>query len=720
GGRLRVVSEERASDPEALAEAFEREPVDYLKIVPSHLGALLSASRPERILPRRCLILGGEASSWELIERVRALAPSCEIVNHYGPTEATIGATTYLIPETLRQPRPRTVPIGRPLPNCRVFLLDSRGQTVPLGVAGELCIGGAGVARGYQSRPELTAEKFLVVEVGGTRERLYRTGDLARYLPDGNIELFGRTDDQVKLHGFRIEPGEIEAALRRHPAVQESVVLPRELTGVGKRLVAYFVPRGNEVPASSDLRHFLAEKLPEFMLPSAFVRLKRIPLTVNGKVDRAALSLPDPAVPGGDEPLVAPRTPEEKILSRVWADVLRVGPFSIHDNFFELGGDSILAIQIIARAAREGLRLTPRQLFERQTIAELAEVAEGSLRVEAEQGLVTGPAPLTPIQHWFFEQELLDPQHYNQSILLEAREALDPIALEKAVEGLLVHHDALRLRFARDAAGWRQSNAASENSRVFSVLPLGGLGETEQESAIEEGAAQAQASLKLSQGPMARAILFDLGPQRSARLLLIAHHLSVDGVSWRILVEDLESAYRRIRAGEPAQLPPKTTSFRDWARRLTDLAGSGALEAEAAYWLSRTGGSSAALPLDSEGENTVESARSVLSAFSQEETSALLQEVPSVYRSQINDALLAALVEAFARWTGSPSLLIDLEGHGREEIVSGIDLSRTVGWFTTRFPVLLELTKSARSGESLIAVKEQLRAIPRRGIGYGI
>jgi len=397
-----------------------------------------------------------------------------------------------------------------------------------------------------------------------------------------------------------------------------------------------------------------------------------------------------------------------------------VEPFSIHDIFFDLGGDSILAIQIIARAAREGLRLTPRQLFERQTIAELAEVAEGSLRVEAEQGLVTGPAPLTPIQHWFFEQELLDPQHYNQSILLEAREALDPIALEKAVEGLLVHHDALRLRFARDAAGWRQSNAASENSRVFSVLPLGGLGETEQESAIEEGAAQAQASLKLSQGPMARAILFDLGPQRSARLLLIAHHLSVDGVSWRILVEDLESAYRRIRAGEPAQLPPKTTSFRDWARRLTDLAGSGALEAEAAYWLSRTGGSSAALPLDSEGENTVESARSVLSAFSQEETSALLQEVPSVYRSQINDALLAALVEAFARWTGSPSLLIDLEGHGREEIVSGIDLSRTVGWFTTRFPVLLELTKSARSGESLIAVKEQLRAIPRRGIGYGI
>ncbi|MDQ2979073.1 MAG: amino acid adenylation domain-containing protein, partial [Acidobacteriota bacterium] len=400
GGRLHVVSEERASDPEALAEDFAREPVDYLKIVPSHLGALLSASRPERILPRRCLVLGGEASSWELIERVRALAPSCEILNHYGPTEATIGATTFPIPETLPQPRPRTVPIGRPLPNCRVFLLDSRGQTVPLGAAGELCIGGAGVARGYRNRPELTAEKFSEVEAGGTRERLYRTGDLARYLPDGNIELLGRTDDQVKLHGFRIEPGEIESAFRQHPAVTAAVVLPRDLPGVGRRLVAYFVPRGTEIPSSSDLRQFLAGKLPEFMLPAAFVRLQRIPLTPNGKVDRASLPMPGPTSSAGDEGVVAPRTEKERILAGIWAEVLHVEKFSVHENFFELGGDSILAIQIIARAARAGLRLTPRQLFEHQTVARLAEVAESTAGPDRDQGIVTGPVPLTPIQHW--------------------------------------------------------------------------------------------------------------------------------------------------------------------------------------------------------------------------------------------------------------------------------------------------------------------------------
>ncbi len=720
GGRLHVVSEERASDPEALAEDFAREPVDYLKIVPSHLAALLSAPRPERILPRRGLILGGEASSWELIDRIRALAPSCEILNHYGPTEATIGATTFPIPETPRAQRPRSIPIGRPLPNCRVFLLDARLQTVPLGAPGELCIGGAGVARGYANRPELTEKKFPVVETGGTRERLYRTGDLARYLPDGNLELLGRTDDQVKLHGFRIEPGEIEAALRRHLAVQDAVVLPRELTGLGRRLVAYFAPRGDAVPAPSDLRHFLAGKLPEFMLPSAFVRLKTIPLTANGKVDRAALPLPDPAAPGGDDPLVAPRTREEKILSRVWSEVLRVERFGIHDNFFDLGGDSILAIQIIARAAREGLRLTPRDLFERQTVAELARAPDGFAVSEAEQGPVTGAVPLTPIQCWFFEQELLDPHHCNQSMLLEAREALDPRTLEAATEGLLTHHDALRLRFVRDPAGWRQTSAAPEAGGIFSVLSLRGLEGREETDVAGRAAARAQASLDLARGPLARALFFDRGAEKPARLLLLVHHLAVDRVSWRMLLEDLGTAYRRVRSGQPPVLPPKTTAFRDWAQRLEKLAVSGSLDREVPYWISRSNAPACSLPLDSEGDNTVGSARSVETVFSEEETGSVLQLLPSIYRTQINDALLAALARAFARSTGASSVRIGLKGHGREDPVPGIDLSRTVGWFTGRFPVTLELPAAAGPAETLLAVKEQLRAIPGRGIGYGV
>jgi non-ribosomal peptide synthase protein (TIGR01720 family) len=455
------------------------------------------------------------------------------------------------------------------------------------------------------------------------------------------------------------------------------------------------------------------------MIPSAFVVLDALPLTPSGKVDRKALPAPE-GRPELEGVFVAPRNAVEQTVARIWSQVLGLEKVGVHDNFFELGGDSILAIQIIARAAREGLRLTPRQLFERQTVAELAAVAETSPRARGGQGLVTGTVPLTPIQHWFFEQDLLDPHHFNQSMFLEAREPLDREALEGALELLMAHHDALRLRFSRDGNGWRQSNAASESGRVFSVISLDGLRDTEQAIAIEEAAAQAQAGLDLSEGPIVRAILFDLGPKKPARLLLIVHHLAVDSVSWRVLLEDLEKAYLQIREGRAVALPLKTTSFRDWAEKLTELASSGTLEREAPYWLSRTNASSATLPLDSEGENTVRSAGSVMSALSEEETRALLQEVPAVYRTQINDVLLAALAEAFERWTGSRSLLIDLEGHGREEVVPGIDLSRTVGWFTTRFPVLLELSECEGPGERLVAVKEQLRAIPQRGIGYGI
>ncbi|MEP6802063.1 MAG: amino acid adenylation domain-containing protein [Acidobacteriota bacterium] len=722
GGTLRVLPESLAKDAAALAEDFEAEPVDYLKIVPSHLGALLSVARPERLLPRRCLVLGGEAASWDLIERVRGLAPGCTIVNHYGPTEATVGAAAFRIPSDLAGPRPRTVPIGRPLANYRVFLLDTAGRTAPLGTSGELHIGGAGLARGYLNRPELTEARFPTVEIAGEMQRLYKTGDVARYLPNGDIELLGRNDDQVKLHGFRIEPGEIEAALRRHPGVREAVVLAREVDASARRLVAYVVPEAAaEAPASAELRQFLRTALPEFMLPSAFVRVPRIPLTANGKVDRAALPLPDPARPDHGEPLVAPRTSNERILFKVWADVLRHDRFGIHENFFDLGGDSILGIQIVVGAAREGLRVTPRQLFDSQTIAELAEVAEKPIVHEGRgESAATGPFPLTPIQHWFFEQHLRDPHHFNQAMFLEGRELLDASALEAAVDLLVARHDALRLRFFLEADRWRQTEVESHARGVFSAVRLEGRSDAEQAKMIEEAADTAQASLDPFRGPLARALFFDLGPARPPRLLLVVHHLAVDAVSWRVLLEDLQVSYRQLLAGEPPHLGPKTASFRAWAEILNEAAASGVFDEESGYWQSRRDPAGFDVPFDFEGENTVASERSVESLFSREETSALLTEVPGIYRTRINDVLLAALADALTPWTGSRVVSIVLEGHGREEIAPGIDVSRTVGWFTSRFPVLLEVPEAADPGEKLVAVKEQLRAVPRNGIGYGV
>ncbi|MBE9170521.1 amino acid adenylation domain-containing protein [Pleurocapsales cyanobacterium LEGE 06147] len=725
GGCLHVVSPERAANPEALADYFYHHPVDCLKIVPSHLVALLTSSHPEHILPRQQLILGGEACSWPLIEQIRNYAPKCLIFNHYGPTETTVGVLTYPInPETPHVGN--TVPLGRPLANTQIYLLNSYLQPVPIGVPGELYIGGAGVTRGYLNRPELTAEKFITnpfVETGMSTfgQRLYKTGDLARYLPDGNIEFLGRIDQQVKIHGFRIELGEIEAVLRQHRAVRETVVIAREDQSGNKRLVAYVVPVKRSTLTTNELREFLQEKLPEYMVPSSFVQLEALPLTPNGKIDRQALPAQDLIGSKEEGTFVAPRTATEKVLAKIWAKILRLEQIGVHDNFFELGGDSILSMQIIARANQAGLKLTPKQLFEHQTIAELAAVAGINQSIQAEQGLVIGQVPLTPIQHWFFAQNLPEFHHWNQSILLEVRQPLDPVLLEQTVQKLLEHHDALRLRFVHQETGWQQFEINPDEVTPFTRLDLSKVAATEQEPTISTRAAELQTSLNLSSGPLMRVAYFDLGADQPGRLLLIIHHLAVDGVSWRILLEDIQTIYQQLSQGQAIQLPAKTTSFQHWAKRLTEYAQSQAVQKELDYWLNMSRQQAPHLPVEfSEGENTFATANTVSVTLSQEETQTLLQAIPAAYQTQINEVLLTALVQAVGQWTGTHSLLVDLEGHGREEIFDDVDLSRTVGWFTTIFPVLLDIGESASPGDALKAIKEQIRSIPNRGVGYGI
>ncbi|MBW4575238.1 MAG: amino acid adenylation domain-containing protein [Aphanothece sp. CMT-3BRIN-NPC111] len=467
------------------------------------------------------------------------------------------------------------------------------------------------------------------------------------------------------------------------------------------------------------LRDYLQEKLPEYMVPSAFVMLDALPLTPNGKVDRRALPAPDRVRPELKEAFVAPLTTVEKQLTEIWLKVLGIEQVGIHDNFFELGGDSILTIQIISKANQAGLQISPKQLFQHQTIAELAAVIGTAQAMQAEQEAVTGEVFLTPIQQWFFEQNLVDLHHWNQAVLLEVRQKLDTVLLEQVVRHLLVHHDALRLRFVPAASSWQQFNAEPNAVVPFTRLDLSTLSPDEQIAAMETAATEIQASLNLEKGSIIRVALFDLGKDKPSRLLIAIHHLAVDGVSWRILLEDFEIAYQQLSRGESIQLPAKTTSFKQWAERLTKYAQSAELQQELDYWLAESRKLVSRLPLDySEGANTVATSRTVSVKLSIEETQALLQEVPKTYRTQINDVLLTALVQAFAQWTDT--LLIDLEGHGREEIFEDLDLSRTVGWFTSQFPVLLHLEDAFNPGEALKSVKEQLRSIPNRGIGYGV
>src|SRR5579859_6069886 len=457
------------------------------------------------------------------------------------------------------------------------------------------------------------------------------------------------------------------------------------------------------------------------MIPGAFVFLAQLPLTPNGKLNRQALPAPAPLRPELATGFVAPRTPTEQVLAGIWATILRVEQVGIHDNFFELGGDSILSMQIIARATAAGLHLTPRQLFQHQTIATLATLIGQGPDPATEQGLVRGPVPLTPVQHRFFEQDLPDPHHWNQAFYLEVAEPCDPRLLEQAVAAVIRQHDALRLRFVPQDSGWQQRHGALDPVVPFQWVDLAALSAAEQGAVLQATTSKMQASLHLTAGPVLRVVYFDRGRARPGRLLLVIHHLVVDGVSWRILLEDLQTAYRQLRQGRPVRLPAKTTPFKAWAQRLAEYARTPALDQEWAYWLAAGRASSADLPGSAvDPPNTEAAARVVSVALSRKETQALLQDVPRAYQSQINDVLLTALALAVRGWTGQTSVLVDLEGHGREDLFDDVNVSRTVGWFTTIFPVQLDLRGTHTPVETLHAVKAQLRRIPHRGLGYGV
>ncbi|WP_392535306.1 amino acid adenylation domain-containing protein [Nostoc sp. C117] len=718
GAKLILMPSQKPS-LEELGEIIQRYQVSILWLTAS-LFHLMVDERLHDLQPVHQLMSGGDVLSVAHVQKVLRELPNCQFINGYGPTENTVFTTCFTVSAESRIDK--SIPIGRVIGNTQVYILDSNLQAVPIGVWGEMCVGGAGLARGYWNRPELNQQKFIPNPFGHTNaDRLYKTGDLVRYLPDGNIEFFSRIDNQVKIRGFRIELAEIEVILTQHPQVRDAVVIAREDQPGIKNLAAYLIPEGKQ-PISNELRSFLKEKLPDYMIPASFTVLEVLPITPNGKVDRRALPVPELEL-NDKTSFVSPRTDVEKILVKIWQDVLRLKQVCIHDNFFELGGDSIIGIQIIAKANQAGLKLTPKQLFQHQTIAELAAVAVTTTSKEAEQGLVKGIVPLTPIQHWFFERNLPEPHHFNQSVLLEVPPNIQPELLEQVLQKLVYHHDALRLRFVQQAAQWQQYNSDVCNAISLAIADLSNLTQAEQSKAIELKADEIQRSLNLADGPLLRVVLFNLGKSSPKRLLIVIHHLAVDGISWRILLEDLSGAYKQLDSGNNIQLPAKTTSFKDWAIRLQDYASTQGLHSELDYWLHSRSFTVAPLPLDYPAvasENTVGSSQIVSISLSAEQTRVLLQDVPGAYNTQINDVLLTALVQSFAGWTGYDFLLIELEGHGREDLFEDVDLSRTVGWFTSLFPVCLKLGSLHHPGEALKSVKEQLRGIPNRGIGYGI
>jgi amino acid adenylation domain-containing protein/non-ribosomal peptide synthase protein (TIGR01720 family) len=708
-------------DPSYLAELIRTEGITTLHFVPSMLQVFLEEPTVSTCTSVRRVMCSGEALPYSLQERFFESFATAELHNLYGPTEASVDVTYWACQ---RQSEKKIVPIGRPIANIQMYVLDKHLNPVPIGVAGELMIGGIGLARGYHNRPELTAEKFIANPYAdGEYDRLYRTGDLARFLPDGTIEYLGRLDHQVKIRGFRIELGEIETALAGHAAVREVVVIAREDEPGEKRLAAYLVLKsGHPRPEVRELQQYLQERLPEYMTPSFFVMLDALPLTPNGKVDRKALPKPERAVnrSAGKE-LVEPRNEQEAQMAEIWKQVLRMEHIGVRDNFFELGGDSILAMQIIAKANRIGWRLKPKDLFQFQTVEKLVQASKSSRLVAEASEAVEGVALLTPIQRWFFEQNQPEPAHWNLPLLVEVTGAVPADVLRQAVEAVVLAHDAFRLRYERMENEWVQRYAEAATAGVFHHVDLSDLPEAEQSAALEAHARDLQGTLDLAKGPLFKAVFYDFGANRSGRLLLLLHHLIADGVTWRILLEDLQEACEQLQQGETVTLPLKSSSYKQWSRRLHEHAQTEQVRKELAYWTQEPRRSVKGLPVDFPGGvNSESSADTVVVTLDADRTRELLHETSKAYRTQVQEVLLTALLSAANNWTGQSYLLLDLEGHGRENLFDEIDLTRTVGWFTSLYPVLLQSEGHSQPGDLLKAVKEQVRQVPNKGIGYGM
>ncbi|WP_436319389.1 amino acid adenylation domain-containing protein [Streptomyces koyangensis] len=659
----------------------------------------------------RTLLTGGDT-----LHRSPAAGLPFRLVNNYGPTESAVVATAGEAHPAEDGGAPA---IGRPVDNSSAYVLDRYGRPVPTGVAGELHLAGEGLARGYAQRPALTAERFVADPFGPPGSRMYRTGDLVRYRPDGSLDYLGRIDSQVKLRGFRIELGEIENVLAGLAEVSQAAVLVEEVPGRAGRLVAYTVAEEGATVRPEELTARTREVLPGYMVPARVEVLPAMPLTPNGKIDRRALAA---AAPGTTSPgaHVAPRTETERALAGIWAEVLSVARVGVEDNFFALGGDSILSLQVVARARRAGLRLLSRDIFRHQTVAALAPHVTHDETTTGTAERPSGPAPVLPVQQLYLDRAQ-GRDAFHQYVTVEWAGEPREEALRRALEALTAHHDVLRTRFLRTGGRWLQypsPGGAGAGGDLLRVVPLTGGTAAADEETVRAETARAHAALDPRTGDLVRAVL--LRPRSgAARLLLAVHHLVVDGVSWRVLLEDLESAYAQAAAGTPVVLEPAGTSLAAWSHRFARAVAEGRFDADLPYWEGMFADDADVLPRESEEPNPVSGTREVTAGLDEETTTALLRDVPLAYRSEINDVLLAALAPVLTEWTGRGRVVIALEGHGREDLFEDEDLSRTVGWFTSYFPVALTASPAQGPGDLLRSVKEQLRAVPGRGLSYG-
>jgi amino acid adenylation domain-containing protein/non-ribosomal peptide synthase protein (TIGR01720 family) len=750
GACLVFAKPEGHKDANYILNLIHQESITISHFVPSMLNVFedtfktniekLGINNEKPIPTLRYVFCSGEALNLNHVKKFHKILPNTEIHNLYGPTEASIDVLYY----DCNNKKIKEIYIGKQIHNIKAYVLDLRLAPVPLGAIGELYVGGIGLARGYLNKPDLTAERFIANPYqtreeaeNGENSRLYKTGDLVRWLPDGNLEYIGRNDFQVKIRGYRIELEEIENVLSSYEGIRQSIVLVKEhvdsagnLTG-NKYLIGYYL---SKIKLSEEhILAYLQSKLPDYMVPTRLVHLEKFPLTINGKLDKKAL----PEIESREEDnYVAPRNELERKVCEIWAEVLGLSAdkVGIHDDFFKLGGDSIVSIQLVSRLRqRVGVIVSVKDIFTYRSIERLHDnvIGKGLINdiktIKAEQGILSGEVALLPIQEWFFESKFNKPDHWNQSFIIRIP-VLDLDKLQESIAKLVNHHDSFRLRYKKAEAlplsnspevvtdirsqytQYYDINAKAEKLKILDIKTLGAAeGSQEFEDKLQEILTQWQGDFNLERGP-----IYSIGyiygyADGSSRLHFAFHHLMVDTISWRLLTEDLRDIYNQKALG------PKGSSYRHWVDTVEEYAKTH--ESEKVYWTNI---------LADYDDNRDQINKLVVSEatrnqasliLSQEQTKQLLQESNRAYNTQVNDILLTALGLTLSEVTGIHTNYIVLEGHGREEIDGRIDITRTVGWFTTMYPVRLEVSEEL--GNSIKKVKESLRQIPNRGIGYG-
>ncbi|WP_420574967.1 amino acid adenylation domain-containing protein [Kordia sp.] len=697
-------------DPFYLQELIIKEKVSIIHFVPSMLAAFLESFSEDNLSNLQHVVCSGEALMPNTVSRFKEKLPSVNIHNYYGPTEAAIDVTAINLTniDTTQQ-----VSIGYPVPNTRIYIVNSYMQIQPIGVAGELLIGGIQVAKRYLNREELTKEKFIQSPFD-IKEKLYRTGDLASWNSDGSIKYHGRIDNQVKIRGYRIELGEIEQLLTAQEEILNAVVIANK-TDDSQTLIAYIVSE-KEIDRA-DIKSKLLQKLPAYMMPSIYVQLKEIPLNTNGKLDKKKLPIPSEQAEIQEE-YIAPTTTEEKNLAEVLQVVLKHEKIGRRSNFYNMGGDSIKSILVVSKLKQKGYKLKVDDILRNPVLEDLAKLMHTNTHV-VDQKEVTGNVALTPTQHYFFETSTIkNIQHFNQSVILRSDQRIDLDVLKKSLKILIAHHDALRMRFTFTDGTWQQYN--QDNTAEHFTINSYDLQEVENPlKDIEIIGNVLQSSFDIEATPLVNVAHFTL--KDSDRVAFIIHHLVVDGVSWRIFLEDFTNVYQQILNQKTIEIPEKTNAFQDWAASLKTYAKSDKSESERNYWEEVQNQFIVPIPKEIVAEEAVDyKTYETQFTLNKQLTTVLQTKFHGIYKTNNNDILLTALGLAVRDIYGLETCVLEMEGHGREEIIENMDISRTIGWFTSMYPFVLNVSNTKTSREALVQVKEDLRKLPNKGMGYGI